>query len=521
MSAHQSESSIGVVKGRVEPSNGVVTLRAKRSRETGSDVIGDGAACSLGACPSSLVATVAIGVGRSESVVSADVTLGTSGDFACGGHLVRIGEWKSSGAVVEHAVGPDGDGMARRAGRGSSGKRRGDVVGNIAAKGLRAEPGRLMAAHAVGGAQGVVVIDVAGDAGSRRRRHMRASEGEAGSAVIECGRIPSDGVVASGAVCRGERRAGCRVRGIVSLLPSREVATRVAAIRVCGSERVIAADVALGAGGDFACGGHLVRIGEREAGAAVIKNAIGPGGDGMARGAGRGSSGKRRGDVVGNIAAKGLRAEPGRLMTAHAVSGAQGVVVIDVAGDAGSGRWRHMRADKSETCGSVIERRDVGPGDGVVASGAIRGGKLRSGGRVRGIVGLLPCREVTTRIGAIRVCGSQGVIAADVALGAGGDFACGGHLMRIGKREAGAAVIKNAIGPGGDGMAGGAGGGASGEIGSDVIRHIAAKRLRVVPVGLMTTEAVGGIQGVIIIDMAGSARSWGWRHVRAGSKRSR
>ena len=62
---------------------------------------------------------------------------------------MRIGEWETGGAVVEHAVGPDRDGVASGASRSASGEAGGHMVGNIAAKGLGAGPCRLVAAHAV------------------------------------------------------------------------------------------------------------------------------------------------------------------------------------------------------------------------------------------------------------------------------------------------------------------------------------------------------------------------------------
>lgn len=69
-----------------------------------------------------------------------------------------------------------------------------------------------------------------------------------------------------------------------------------------------------------------------------------------------------------------------------------------------------------------------------------------------------------------------------MALSAGRDFARRRHLVRIGKGEAGTAVIENAVCPRGDGVAGCARRSPGGEIGSDVVRNIAAKCLRFVPI---------------------------------------
>lgn len=50
----------------------------------------------------------------------------------------------------------------------------------------------------------------------------------------------------------------------------------------------------------------------------------------------------------------------------------------------------------------MIERRNVGPRNGVVASGTIRDGKRRAGTGVRRIIGLLPGGQVAAGVAAIR-----------------------------------------------------------------------------------------------------------------------
>ncbi len=87
-----------------------------------------------------------------------------------------------------------------------------------------------MAAVAVRGIQRVVVVDVAGGARRGCRRHVRASESEAGDAVIEGCAIPSPGGVAVSAIRYGKRWAGSGVNGRSSLLPLGEMAAGVAAI---------------------------------------------------------------------------------------------------------------------------------------------------------------------------------------------------------------------------------------------------------------------------------------------------
>ncbi len=71
------------------------------------------------------------------------------------------------------------------------------------------------------------------------------------------------------------------------------MATGIAAIGGLYRQVVVTADMALGAGGHFASGRELVRVGKRKAGAAVIENAVSPDGDGVASGTGRGS-GRRK-----------------------------------------------------------------------------------------------------------------------------------------------------------------------------------------------------------------------------------
>jgi hypothetical protein len=59
--------------------------------------------------------------------------------------------------------------------------------------------------------------------------------------------------------------------------------------------------------------------------------------------------------VIGNIAADGSGSVPVRQVAAHAVRGFQRVVVADVAGSAGRGSGRHMRADQSKAGQAMIE----------------------------------------------------------------------------------------------------------------------------------------------------------------------
>ena len=75
----------------------------------------------------------------------------------------------------------------------------------------------------------------------------------------------------------------------------------------------------------------------------------------------------------------------------------------------------------------------------------------------------VPGGQVTTRIAAIIGLNRQSVVAVDVTIRARGHFTCWGHLVGIRQRETGGAVIKFAVGPGGDGVASRASGGGVGK----------------------------------------------------------
>ena len=144
---------------------------------------------------------------------------------------VAVSQREAKRQVVKFPIRPFGDGVALRAcGRGGREAGR-NVVRDVAAKRRRLVPIRKMAADAIRGIQRVVVVDVARGTGCRSRRHVRPCQGKAGYAVVEGSRIPALGGVAVGAVGGGECRAGRRVHRIIGLLPVRQVATGVPAIR--------------------------------------------------------------------------------------------------------------------------------------------------------------------------------------------------------------------------------------------------------------------------------------------------
>ena len=81
----------------------------------------------------------------------------------------------------------------------------------------------------------------------RRRGHVCSGKGESGNAVIECRRSPAGGRMASGAVCRGKRRAGSRVDRGGRLLPGGQVALRIATSCRGDRQTVVVVDMARGA----------------------------------------------------------------------------------------------------------------------------------------------------------------------------------------------------------------------------------------------------------------------------------
>ncbi len=184
--------------------------------------------------------------------------------------------------------------------------------------------------------------------------------------------------VASGGITRGDV-VGDRTTESLRAVPIGEMAT--VASGVGRGEVVIVVEVARGAGSVH------VRAGQSPASSGVVEHAGIPGHGVMASGTER--SGKARSDVIGHGTAKRLGAVPGRLVAAIAigVSRSEVVIIVDVTKGTGGGE---MRTGQSEARRRMIEGRDVSPGDGVVARGAIRCSESRAGGGVSWIVGLLP-----------------------------------------------------------------------------------------------------------------------------------
>ena len=224
---------------------------------------------------------------------------------------------------------------------------------------------------------------MAGGAGRRSRRHVRARQSEAGNAMIEGGGVPTFRRMAIRTICQPKRRTRCRVNGIVGLLPGVQVAARSSTSCRRNLQTVIVVNVARSA--RHVCVSERQRKSKR----CVIELAVRPLRDRVAGRAGCGIVRESGLDVVGNIATQGRSLVPVRQVTTNAVRRIQSVIVVDMARRAGRGARRHMRASKSKTRHAVIKRGSV-PALCRVAVRAVRQGKRRSRRGVNGIVRLLP-----------------------------------------------------------------------------------------------------------------------------------
>ena len=178
------------------------------------------------------------------------------------------------------------------------------MVRHSAAKRRGAVPSRLVAPVAVRvrGGERIVVAHVAIRAGynfSGRRHLVRAGQRPSGCGVIKHYVGPQRRVVASGAIGHRKWRARRRVRRIVGLLPGRQVALRIPAIRRGDLQIEIVVDVAVRAGGHLARRSHLVRVRQWKTGGRVVKIRRQPGNRIMASGAGRNRKHRGRRRMLG------------------------------------------------------------------------------------------------------------------------------------------------------------------------------------------------------------------------------
>ena len=115
-------------------------------------------------------------------------------------------------------------------------------------------------------------------------------------------------------------------------------------------------------------------------------------------------------------------------MATHAVYGIQSVIVVCVALRAGG---CSVCANQRKAGNAVVEACLVGPGDRVVAIGAVRDGERWPRTGVHRIVGLLPGAQVAAGVTAIRRSNLQIVIVVDVALRACRHLTGRSQLVRI------------------------------------------------------------------------------------------
>ena len=225
--------------------------------------------------------------------------------------------------------------------------------------------------------------------------------------------------------------------GVVGLLPSRQVATRIAAVRGLNAQAIVAAHVALRTGRDFPGRCHLVGVGQRETSRAVIELAICPRGDRVAGGT-RGSSGREvRCNMVWHVSAERLRTVPRRLVASHAIRRRQVVIVVGVA--LGTGRGR-MRPSERKTGRAMIPGRcPVRRGVATRTLGSRKAGRYvigYSAAHRGGAVVLVRMAAV-----AISVCRREIVIVIGVATRAWSG------RMHPSQRPAGHRVVKGVVGP--------------------------------------------------------------------------
>lgn len=320
--AGKREPGDAVIEGSGVPTLGGV---AGGTVGSGKGSAGSGVRRIIRLLPGGEVATGIAAIGRSNLQVVVAIDVAGRAEHVG----MPIGERKSGGTVVEFAIGPGGDGMASGTSGSCGGESRGEVVGHGAAQSCRFIPVSRMAGYAVGRIQSVVIVDVAGSTGSGRGRLVRADKRETRNAVIEGSGIPSLRGVTVGAVGGGKGRTGSGVNGSGGLLPSGEVAARIAAVGGSNRKSVVIVDMA---GGTWNVG---MAIGQQEASGVVVESNSGPCGGVVAisaigSGEGRTGLGVRR---IGGLLPAGEMATG---VAAIRGSDLQVVVVVDVAGSAGN-----------------------------------------------------------------------------------------------------------------------------------------------------------------------------------------
>jgi len=230
----QRETGCAVIKRGARPRSRVVACRALPCGESCRHVIRYASTQRLRARPRRLVASVAVRVRCRQRVVVVDVAQ------RAGCRYVGAGQRESRRAVIKGRGGPAHRRMAIRAVRCRERWPRTGVHWIV-----RLLPRRQVASRVTAirwrDLQIVIVVDVAGRAGHIR---VPVRQQESRRAVIKCCRRPSCGGVATRAVRRSKRRPRGRVGRIICLLPGRQVASRIPAIRRLNGQVVIVIDVA-------------------------------------------------------------------------------------------------------------------------------------------------------------------------------------------------------------------------------------------------------------------------------------
>jgi len=316
----------GVIERRSGPNRSCVA-RITGRREPGGRVVGI-----VGPLVVHLV--TGITVGRKSGVVVVHVTT------RAGRAGVRAAQRKPRVVMIKRTLGPNHGVVAHLAvGRKTQlnmiDRRQGIV-----------EIG-LVARHAGGAPQTVIVTDVAGSAG---RAYVRASQGKAGRGVVEGRPRPRGGRMAYRTVGGKCRRHVAGIGGALEI-----------ALMTSDTRRVRQLEVVIDVAGSA---GHAhVRPGQRKPGEVVVKGGVGPGCGRMARLAIRGKATEH---VIGIRSALEIRHVTGG---ASGTCGRQIEVVIHMAGSAGHA---HVRAGQRKSRGAMVK---VGhqPGIDPVAGLAIGG----------------------------------------------------------------------------------------------------------------------------------------------------
>lgn len=352
----------------------------------GESSTGSGVHGIIGLLPGGQMAlrVAAIGGSNRQTVVVVDMAEGAS-------HIcMSISQKEPGGAVVERRRRPTHRVVAGRAICNSKG-RPGGWVDRIVGLLPGGQMALRVAAVGCGNRQAVVVVNVAQIAG-----HVGVTIGqrEPGRAMIEDSCGPGCNRVASCASRCRRRETGRNVIRYRS--PNRCGAGKsclVAAITIGRIERIIVIHMAGSAWGRRR--GHVCS-GKGEPGDAVIERGRVPACRSMAicairRSKSGAGSGVDRGSCLLPLRQVALR------IATSCRGDRQTVVVVDMAGGASN---VGVALGEQESGGAMVECRRR-PADRVVAGRAVRCSKGRAGGRVHGIVGLLPGGQMALRIAAV------------------------------------------------------------------------------------------------------------------------